>query len=106
MYVPDNWVVIFLNGDEPHYRLLVGWSGGYLNGDSWKISSGITRVEETDSAFLFYAASGSCYACGKQSYCLRMNNAHIWEKIEKLQGDKTEMLPEKTDWLNMDWIIK
>ena len=45
-YKPDNWVVIKMDGDNPHYRVLAGWSGGYLHGDSWKINSGITRVED------------------------------------------------------------
>ena len=33
MYTPDNWVIIKVMGDDPHYRVLVGWSGGYLDGD-------------------------------------------------------------------------
>ena len=28
-YTPDNWVVIKIKGDDPHYRVLAGWSGGY-----------------------------------------------------------------------------
>jgi hypothetical protein len=35
-----------------------------------------------------------------------MNNAHIWAQLQKLHGDKVEMMPEETDWLDMDWIIK
>lgn len=58
---PDNWVVIFLNGSEPHYKILAGWSGGYAQGDSWRLNSGITKVEETESAYSFYGSSGSCY---------------------------------------------
>ena len=105
-YTPDNWVVIKLNGDDPHYRILAGWSGGYLDGDSWRMNSGITRVEETDDAFLFYGASGSCYDCRKTAYCLRKNNAHVWAQLQELYVAKPELMPEDTDWLNMDWIIK
>ena len=106
-YTPDNWVVIKLDdGVDPHYRVLAGWSGGYLDGDRWRINSGITKVEEDEHYFYFYGSSGSCYQCRKTFYCLRMNNAHVWSKLEKLHGDKVEMMPEDTDWMNMDWIIK
>lgn len=105
-YFPDNWVVIKIKGDDPHYRVLAGWSGGYATGDSWKLNSGITSVEEKDGAYYFYGSSGSCYICGKQSYCLRMNTDHVWRAMQAQHGDKVEIMKEHTDWLNMDWIIK
>tara|TARA_R110000868_G_scaffold23753_4_gene95045 strand:- start:484 stop:813 length:330 start_codon:yes stop_codon:yes gene_type:complete len=104
-YNPDNWVVIKMDGDEPHYRVLAGWSGGYLDGDSWRMNSGITRVENDGDCYNFYGASGSCYSCHKESYRLRMNNAHIWTQLQKLHGDKVQIVDEDTDWMNMDWII-
>ena len=69
---PNNWVVIKMDGDDPHYRVLAGWSGGYLDGDSWKMNSGITRVEDDGDCYNFYGSSGSCYSCYKESYCIRM----------------------------------
>ena len=105
-YTCDNWVVIKMKGDDPHYRLLVGTSGGYLDGDSWRMNSGITKMEEGAGFYYFSGSSGSTYRCGKGSYTLRMNNAHIWDQLQKLHGDKVEMMDEDTDWLNMDWIIK
>ena len=109
-YNPDNWVIIKINGDDPHYRVLAGWSGGYLDGDSWRI----TRVEDAGDRFNFYGSSGSCYSCGKESYTLRMNNAHVWAKLQELlcqiilaeNDDLVEMMPEDTDWVSMDWIVK
>ena len=105
-YFPDNWVVIFLNSDDPHYRILSGWSGGYVQGDSWQLNSGIVKVEEDDRSYSFYGSSGSCYVCGKKSYGLRMNNAHIWNQLQETHGDKVQMMPEDTNWVGMDWIIK
>lgn len=104
-YYPDNWIVIKLKGDDPHYRVLAGWSGGYLSGDSWRMNSGITRVEKGSSTWKFYGSSGSCYECGFHNYTLRMNNAGIWAKLQELHGDKVEMMPEDTDWSSVDWII-
>ena len=38
-YNPDNWVIIKIKGDDPHYRVLAGWSGGYFG------RSGIHRAK-------------------------------------------------------------
>lgn len=108
-YKPDNWVIIKIKGDDPHYRVLAGWSGGYTTGDSWKMNSGIVSCQAfSDYAdyYVFAGSSGSEYRCSKESYGIRMNNAHIWAQLQKLHGDKVEMMPEDTDWMNMDWIIK
>lgn len=116
-YIPDNWVVIKFNGDDPHYRVLAGWSGGYLDGDYWQMNSGIVRVEESTKeyetgngsvfveCFDFYGASGSMYRCNKEAYCLRVNTAGIWNTLKKLHGDKVELMDEETDWTKVDWII-
>lgn len=114
MYYPDNWVVIKIKSDDPHYRVLAGWSGGYTTGDSWRMNSAITRVEDAGDRFNFYGSSGSCYSCHKESYTLCNNNAPIWAKLQELlcqiilaeNGDLVEMMPEETDWMSMDWIIK
>lgn len=104
-YVPDNWVVIFLDVPEPHYRVLAGWSGGYLSGSSWKLNSGITKVEEDGDYYLFHGSSGSIYKCYKESYCLRNNNAYIWEQLKSRYKDDVQMLNEDTNWSQIDWII-
>lgn len=105
-YRPDNWVVIYMKGDDPHYRVLAGWSGGYTTGDSWRMNSGIKEViQETDDKYLFVGTSGSTYACHKNSYGLRMNNAYIWEQLKERYGDKVELLNEDTDWSKIDWLI-
>ena len=105
-YRPDNWVVIKFKGDDPHYRVLAGWSGGYLDGDTWRMNSGIVKAEELELAFMFKGSSGSVYTCRKTAYCLRKNNAYVWAQLQQLHGDKVELMPEDTDWTKMDWIIK
>lgn len=105
-YFPDNWVVIQLKGDDPHYRVLAGWSGGYAQGDSWQLNSGITSVEENEHSFSFYGSSGSCYVCQKHSYGLRTNNAYIWNQLKKIHEDRVELMDEDTDWASIDWKIK
>lgn len=105
MHIPDNWVIIKVKGDDPHYRVLAGWSGGYATGDSWRMNSGITKATETERSFEFHGSSGSVYCCGKNSYGLRMNNAYIWDQLQDRHGDKVELMPEDTDWTEVDWII-
>lgn len=102
-HIPDNWVVIKVKSEKVHYRILAGWSGGYLNGDSWRLNSGITRMDVVGNDYHFYGSSGSCYICGKRNYGLRMNNIYVWAQIQDLNGDGVELMPEDTDWETFDW---
>lgn len=103
-YLPDNWVVLKITyKSKTVYKVLAGWSGGYLDGDSWKMNSGIWEVKEDDNYYYFYGYSGSCYRCNKESYMLRMNNAGVYNHWKEKFGDAIEMLPEDTDWMNMEW---
>jgi hypothetical protein len=101
-YNPDNWVVIKFKGYDPHYRVLAGWSGGYTTGDSWRMNSGIVRHEFDGDYWYFYGSRGICYKCYVDSYCLRMNNAHIWSQLQELHGEKVEMLEDQA-WVKEDW---
>lgn len=71
MNKPDQWVVVKMdngNPDELLYKVFASWIGGYLDGDYWRLNSGITKVKETEDSFDFYGASGSCYSCLKGAY--------------------------------------
>lgn len=104
-YVPDNWVIIKIDGDDPHYRVLGGRSGGYLDGDSWRMNSGIVSVKETADVYEFYGASGSCYICYKSSNVVRMNMAHVIAQLAESHGDKVSVLEPETKYMDIDWII-
>lgn len=103
-YNPDNWVIIQFKGDDPHYRVLGGWSGGYTTDDSWRMNSGIVRHEFDEDYWYFYGSSGSCYKCHVNSYGLRMNNTHIWAQLQEIHGDKVEMLEDQA-WIGISWDI-
>ena len=105
-YIPDNWVIIKINnGKEIFYKILAGWSSGYLHGSSWRMNSGITEMEETDTHYKFYGNSGSYYVCNKEAYCLRTNNAYIWEQLKEKFGDKVQLMNENTDWNKIEWKV-
>lgn len=50
-----------------HYRVLASWYGGYTTSDSWRMSSGITSILETENDYEITNESGSVYYCEKLS---------------------------------------
>jgi hypothetical protein len=68
-YTPDRWVVIDIaTATDRHSRVFAGWYGGYTSGDSWKMNSGITEVQDHGEFIDFVGESGSVYKCHKHGY--------------------------------------
>jgi hypothetical protein len=70
-YRPDKWVIIeILNGDEaPLYKVFGSWFGGYLGSDSWRASSGVTKIDKPDEGWRqIHNFSGSIYHCHENTY--------------------------------------
>lgn len=106
-YRPDNWVILKIKAPtETFYKVLAGWSGGYLDGDSWRMNSGIDSVDEIEKAYMFKGSSGSIYTCGKNSYGVRMNIAATLDALLTKYPDQIELMPEDTDWMNLKWVTK
>ena len=63
LYTPDCWQIIKIQapGHDPYYRILAGWSGSYLEGASWKLSSGIESFNDFGDHYLSDQSSGSVY---------------------------------------------
>jgi hypothetical protein len=105
VYQPDNWIVLKIHSDDlTVYKVLGGWSGGYLDGDSWRMNSGISKVEVEGDHYLFRGYSGSTYKCHKGTYGIRMNIAGIYESLleqAKSSGINVEMLRENANWLEL-----
>jgi len=102
-YHPDNWVVIKINSDTHgvFYKVLGGWSGGYTQGSSWRMNSGIEHVDLIGNSYVFKGFSGSIYSCHTSSYGLKMNNAHVWEQLKDMRGDDVQLMDEDTNWLEL-----
>jgi hypothetical protein len=65
---PDVWVIVELSGDKVqsrYHRILAGWYGGFANGDSWQMSSGVTKIVDKDTYWEVHNTSGSIYHCYK-----------------------------------------
>lgn len=67
-YTPDYWKVIKVTNNETkefHYRVICSWSGSYMWGSSWKISSGIETMEDRVDTYESKQTSGSVYILRK-----------------------------------------
>lgn len=70
MYTPDRWVLLKITTPtEILYKVFGMWSGGYLDGDSWRMNSGIESIAIGDT-YKIFGASGSCYNCSRTNYGL------------------------------------
>lgn len=96
---PDNWIVLQVNAnrknEEPLYKILCGWSGGYLDGDCWKMNSGISKIVETNEAYEVHGFSGSLYVCYKDSETIRNNCYHIFEQLTKKYPENVKKIDMK-----------
>lgn len=106
-YTPDKWVVIKIEGKKfpLTYKVFACWYGGYLNGDSWKMNSGITEVTKKEDYYLFKGYSGSVYRCHKQAYGFNMYGHGVLHGIiskAKEAGLNVEVMPQDTDLSKLD----
>lgn len=106
-YQPDNWVVLKIKegkGTSPIYKVLAGWSGGYIYGDSWRLNSGITKVTQDGDYLLFHGYSGSIYRCHKDTYRSTMAISGVYNSLLKAQetfDGQVQLMPEETNWLEL-----
>ena len=102
-YVPDAWVVVKFSGDAVPdgvmYKILAGWKGGFTSGDSWKLNSGITKIEKIKNAFNVQGYSGSMYCCHKDGERMMMITQGIFDNLVEAYKNKKvkiEIVPIKS----------
>jgi hypothetical protein len=105
-YDPDEWVLIKIGGKDPHYKIFGSWRGGYLDGDSWRMNSGVVSHEEWADRYDFRGSSGSEYWCMKNAYGISSPyNATILENYSDKLGEEFMIfkecpeLPEDFNWI-------
>lgn len=86
-YTPDSWFIVKITpkDTEPFYKVVAGWSGGYLYGDSWRVNSGIKSYKEEEDCYYFYGNSGSVYRCRKGLEEQRMSTQGILHQLKSLK---------------------
>ena len=65
---PDKWSIIDYSSqypDDERYAVMAGWGGGFTTGASWKRSSSIVSVEETEEGWNVGTYSGALYILRK-----------------------------------------
>jgi hypothetical protein len=82
MYVPDRWEIIRIqNGNTVTYRVIASWVGGYLDPDHWRMSSGITKIDEKSDRYEYMNRSGSTYVCYKSSRGMSSLTSGLFNRI-------------------------
>jgi len=92
---PDSWVIIEVNHEGKQFQKIIsGWSGGYLDGDAWRLSSPIKRMKISldKDYFTVDTESGSFYTLYKDRQGLRMSNAGIYNQLKEQFGDAIEII--------------
>lgn len=96
-YTPDGWAFlkIQVEGCDPIVKVFGSWFGGYLSGDSWRVNSGCTKIEEDENEYIVSGYSGSQYILNKQNnYITSYNKGVLEDMIQELQsyGHKAEII--------------
>ena len=92
---PDNWVILEVNHEGKQFqKILSGWSGSYLYGDSWRLSSPIKEIniKVNQDFFIVDTESSSRYTLFKGRQGLRMSNAGIYNQLKEKFGDSVEIV--------------
>lgn len=103
-YTPDTWVILKFSGskvpDGIMYKVLAGWYGGFADGDSWKLNSGITEIVTYASHYEVKGYSGSTYICHKGAETMSMYMASIYNSLLE-QSKDTDTKIEIVQMLNI-----
>lgn len=86
-HIPHRWVITEIsNRDETFCKVLAGWRGGYLDGDSYRVSSRVEGIKEKKGYLEVTTKSGATYICHKHSNGLTLLTSSIitkWEEASK-----------------------
>ena len=106
MHTPHNWILVEITGTDPHYRVFASWCGGYLDGDRWRLNSGILSAEEDSEYYYFYGYSRSIYKCHKETYGIKNSfSMSALSNIVENSAGKMHIIEDCPDVMNMDWKI-
>ena len=106
-YIPERWLIVKVEplGGEAFYRVFGTWGGSYLQGQSWKINSGIKSVKYDDGWYEFLGASGSVYQCHEKSYgSFSYGQSVLNNFIERSKEQASiTIMDENTNWLELKY---
>lgn len=88
-YSPDRWVILEMTSKRlgTIRKVFGGWYGGFAQGDSWKLNSGIVNTRIYVSGhYEFDGESGSTYYC-------HVNNHGMSGYMAQVLADWREVFP-------------
>lgn len=98
-YAPDKWVVLRIEDAEkgytPHFKILGSWFGSYLEGEAWRLNSGIKSVHKAKDSFHVFGHSGSAYICSFRGYGTSGYVGDVLEGWMKEHPNNITLLTEK-----------
>ena len=103
-YAPDAWQVIQISTpDETIYKLFSTWYGGYTQGDSWRLNSGITSMKKIGKVYEVNGYSGSVYTVPdhESTYRTTVYTGSVLANLIEKSEYEIKVLPFNTDWENL-----
>jgi hypothetical protein len=105
IYNPDRWVILKFWNDTAvtpvtTYKVFAGWYGGFTNGDSWKLNSGITKIERDMKLIRFTGWTSSVYEVHEGGYGMGGYMSSVYQSFckqmeEDTEGNKMTLLTEE-----------
>ena len=92
-YTPDWWAIVRITFEDQQIDKVL--ASFYGESDSWRLSSGITKVDENDSHYQIHNHSGNTYTCYKNNEGMSQYAADEFENLQdsvKKGGGKIELL--------------
>lgn len=103
----ENWLILKITNPDNSilFKVFASWSGGYLDGDSWRINSGISEVKEDKDFYYFYGYSGSCYECPKNKYGTATSYSSVvlakMLNVSEKNNIQLDLMDSKEDFKNL-----
>jgi hypothetical protein len=92
VYTPNKWLLLKVTDPENeknHYRIFATWSGSYLDGASWKLSSGcLDKPKLSNGCWEIKQSSGSLYRLHPFGEGLCGNWYGILEELVEIYKEK------------------
>ena len=96
---PDCWVILeypdpIHPGNPPHQKILSGWSGGYLDGDSWRLSSPIKKmdIKVNQDFYMVDTNSGSTYTLWKARQRFNTETLNLYNTLVEKIGNEVKVV--------------
>lgn len=81
---PLHWLLLEIKQpDKTTVKILSGFAGGYLEGDSWRLSTDVEKIEDNDNEYIVTTKSGSTYLLLKKNIGVSGPSAGMLQRIKK-----------------------